>query len=152
MTPRCEGRVSWQASSNSGAESCCYRIFGLEENWLLATQSRSSLSKIAPARAAPPSLYNHPFSLWIAEQGGVYNTEDTVHFTPLPYTSQTVQFFNFDRAHSEVEQVNNFRFLWIHVTEELLWSSHISTWLNKAQKKNFTSPVNLRRINSAPSF
>lgn len=85
------------------------------------------------------SLYNHPFSLWITEQGGVYNTGDTVHFTPLPYTSQTVQFFNLDVAHSKVEQVNSFRFLWIHVTEELSWSSHISTRLNKAQKKLYFS-------------
>ncbi len=35
---------------------------------------------------------------------------------------------------AEVEQVNSFRFLGISITNNLIWSSHISTLVKKAQK------------------
>lgn len=53
--------------------------FGPEENWLLASQSPSSLSKITPARAAPRSLHSHPFNWRITAQG-VCIIQSTVHF------------------------------------------------------------------------
>lgn len=66
----------------------CYRILVQGKNWLLTSQSLSSYSKIAPARTAPQSLYNHQFNLWITEQGVCITS---FHTAPIP--SWTCQFW-----------------------------------------------------------
>lgn len=68
----------------------CYKSFGPEENWLLASQSPSTLSKITPARAAARSLYSHPLNWRIAAQGGCV-IQSTDHFRDTALTGKGVK-------------------------------------------------------------
>lgn len=65
----CRSETAGRRHQTAVLEVVVLQDFGAEENWLLASQSPSSPGKIAPVRAAPQSLYNHPFNLWITEQG-----------------------------------------------------------------------------------